>query len=133
MSSTSTVQARIWPGSTTLLARRLPCQRPSARPPLAVTSFGGAPCEAARTPLASPAGFLLPLLGHVDQHLLAALVGLAGAHVRAVGAHLPGAVCGHELGVDHLAQLLAEARVLDRRHHLDPALEVALHAVGGAD
>src|SRR5262245_10468854 len=126
MSSASTVQAR-------MMARIYDSARKTSTLPCSVPSLRGTPREPARTPLASPAGLLLPPLGYVDQHLLAALVVLARAHVRAVGLHLPGAVRGRELGVDHLPQLLAEARVLDRRHHLDPALQVPLHAVGGAD
>src|SRR4029453_6311349 len=126
MSSASTVQAR-------MVARIYDSARKTSTLGERVGSLRGAPGEAARTPLAPPAGLLLPLLGHVDQHLLAALVVLARAHVGAVGVHLPGAVGGDQLGVDHLAQLLAEARILDRRHHLHPALQVPLHAVGGAD
>jgi len=59
--------------------------------------------------------------------------GLAALRVRAVARHLPGVALVGEVQVEDLAQLLLQARVLDRRQHLDAALEVALHAVRRAD
>src|SRR4029453_19567389 len=128
MSSASTVQARM-PARVYDRTREDVPPRP-AEPP---RSLRRAARETSRAPLAPPAGLFLPLLGHVDEPLLAALGRLARAHVGAVGLHLPGAVAGRELRIDDLAELLAECGLLDRRHHLHPALQVPLHAVGGPD
>src|SRR5262249_33430956 len=38
-----------------------------------------------------------------------------------------------ELQIDDRAKLLAQHRVLDRRHYFDPALQVSLHRVRRAD
>src|SRR5262249_20724451 len=102
---------------------------------VADASLSGAAREAPGTAPSPPAGLLLAPLGRVDEHLLAALPALAryAPDVRTVGLHLPGAVPGRELRIEHRAQLLPEQRVFDGRHHLDATLEVALHAVGGAD
>src|SRR5262249_49151796 len=122
MSSASTVQARMMGGIYDS------ARKTSTRPRWA-RSLRRASCEAARTPLAPPAGLLLPSFRHVDQHLLAAPGRLARPHVRPVGLHLPGAVRGRELRIEDLAELLPEAGLLHRRHHLHPALQVSLHAI----
>src|SRR5262249_7687602 len=43
------------------------------------------------------------------------------------------AVRGRELRIEDLAELLPEAELLHRRHHLHPALQVSLHAIRRAD
>src|SRR5262249_57702818 len=55
------------------------------------------------------------------------------APLRAPALPSPAPVPGCELRTEPRPELLPEQRVLDGRHHLDATLEVALHAVGGAD
>src|SRR5579875_272631 len=45
----------------------------------------------------------------------------------------PGAAAGVELGIENHAQVPALAPILDRRQHLDPAFEIAFHAICRAD
>src|SRR5689334_12866610 len=83
---------------------------------------------------AQPRGFLEPALGALDRLLLAVLGAHPGAlDVAAVGLHVPRAALVAELGVEDVAQLGLQPRVLDRHQDLDPLLEVALHRVGRAD
>src|SRR5690349_12500100 len=91
--------------------------------------------ESPRPALATSRHAALALLGELDQCLLTALGGvvLRPLHVRTVGLHLPRVMVRRELRLEHFAQLQAERRILDRHHHLDPALEIPLHAVGRAD
>src|SRR5690606_21694218 len=91
--------------------------------------------DALRTPLLEPRRLALAALGALDQRLLRARVDarLAALRVGAVARHLPGVALVGEVDVQNRAQLALQARILDRRQHLDPALEVALHAVRGAD
>src|SRR6266849_6244373 len=72
------------------------------------------------------------LLGQVNEILLAAF-GSRTAYVTAVGLHYPLATVGFQLTIEHRAQFLAQLDILDRRHHLDAAFEITLHAVGRSD
>src|SRR5262245_16700028 len=124
MSSASTVQARMLAWIYV---------RAAVTSTLRAWSLRGSARESARPPLAPPARLLLALLRQINQHELAAAGSIAGDGVRPVGLHRPGAVRRRQLGFDGLGELLPEDGILHRDHHLHPALEVALHAVGGAD
>src|SRR5262245_11549961 len=124
MSSASTVQARMLAWIYVSAGERSTRRTPSLRGPSR---------EAARPPLAPPAGLLLALLREIDQDELAAASSVAGHDVRPVGLHRPGAVCRRQLRINGLRELLLQGRILDRHDHLDTALEVALHAVGRSD
>src|SRR5262249_8078947 len=96
-------------------------------------SFHRAAREPSRPSLAPTARLLLALLGLVHQHLLAAARAFTTTHVRAVGLHLPRAVIGRQLRIQHGAQLLALRWILHRYDDLHAALEVPLHRIGRSD
>ncbi|SLH41093.1 Uncharacterised protein [Mycobacteroides abscessus subsp. abscessus] len=56
-----------------------------------------------------------------------------GSLPTAVGLEHPAAGGGGQRRVEDLAELLAQLRVLHLCHHLDPAVQIAVHHVGAAD
>src|SRR5712664_1628408 len=52
---------------------------------------------------------------------------------RAIGAQLPGEDVVGELDLEDLGEAGAQLQVGDRDHRLDPAVQVALHDVGGTE
>src|SRR5260370_42541818 len=91
--------------------------------------------EALGSPLLDLGCFRLPRLREIYHSRLAGRGGVRGCgpDVSAVGHHFPLASIGPQLDLEHSAQFLAQLRILDRRDNFDATLEIALHAIGGAD
>src|SRR5208282_4476883 len=104
-------------------------------PSLAAPFSYGAAGEAFGAALLDLGRFRLSSLREIYHRLLAGRGCFRGSgpDVGAVGQHFPLASIGPHLDIDHDAQLLAQLRVLDGRDNLDATLEIALHAIGGAD
>src|SRR5580704_4787659 len=90
-------------------------------------ALGAAPLDLGR--------FGLARLGEIYHRLLACrrCVGDGALDVGAIRLHFPLASIRPQLDVEHRAQFLAQLRILDRRDDLDPAFQIALHAIGGTD
>src|SRR5207302_6304392 len=71
----------------------------------------------------------------IHERRLATPIPLIRARLRiaAVRTHGPRVAIRGELQVQHRPQALASSRIVDRHQHLDATLEIALHAIGGAD
>src|SRR5438874_9141561 len=71
----------------------------------------------------------------IHEGLLTALLPVIRCRpeIAAVRLHGPGVSIGSQLQIEHCPQPVATGGVLDRHEHLDPTLQISLHAVGGAN